>query len=128
MVRILLVVVGLAHAINGVWMLVSPESWYASIPGVVQTGPLNHHFVQDIGMAFVGSGGFLILGASPMRHAAAFAISGATFPLLHTLIHVQGWLMHGLPHDGPRLFSELVGVASLSVFGGLLARFRAKAK
>ena len=124
MVKIFLVLVGLAHAINGVWMLVSPETWYVSIPGVVQSGPLNHHFIQDVGMAFVGSGAFLILGASATRFAGAFAISGATWPLLHTLIHIQGWLMHGLPHDGPRLFSELVGVAGLSVLGGLLAWLR----
>jgi len=124
--RILLVLVGLGHLINGAWMLVNPDTWYASVPGVVQTGPLNHHFVQDIGMAFVASGGLLIAGASTLRHAAAFAISGAVWPILHSTIHLAGWLMHGLPSDGTRLFTELVGVAGVSGLGGVLAWWRAK--
>lgn len=126
LVRILLVLVGLGQVVNGIWMLADPQGWYMSVPGVPLTGPFNHHFVQDIGMAFVASGGFLGLSASSVRHAGAFAISGATWPLLHMLIHVSGWFMHGLPSDGTRLFSELIGVAGMSVLGGLLAWLRAK--
>jgi hypothetical protein len=118
------VVVGLGNILNGVWMLGDAHGWYLSVPGVVQTGPLNHHFVQDIGMAYLASGIFFILGASRLQNAAAFAIAGAAWPLLHTLIHVSGWLMHGLPSDGTRLLSELVGVAGISILGGILAWLR----
>ena len=126
LLRTLLVLVGLGHLINGAWMLANPDTWYATVPGVMQTGPLNHHFVQDIGMAFVASGGLLIAGASALRQAGAFAISGAVWPVLHSTIHLAGWLMHGLPSGGMRLFTELVGVAGISVLGGILAWLRAK--
>ena len=39
---------------NGVWMLVGPEGWYFGIPAAVpDTGPLNLHFVRDIGSVYV---------------------------------------------------------------------------
>ena len=38
---------------NGLWMLFAPAHWYQNLPaGVPDTGPLNVHFVRDIGAAF----------------------------------------------------------------------------
>ena len=54
--RLILVLLGLIHLANGLWMLTAPEAWYAAVPGVAMTGPLNHHFIQDIGLAFLASG------------------------------------------------------------------------
>jgi len=125
-VRVLLVLLGAFYAITGVWMLAAPESWYAAVPGVPQTGPLNHHFIQDVGMAFIASGGFLALGARSGVRAATFAIAGATWPLLHALIHIAGWFMHGIPTSPARLASDAVGVVGLSALAGLLAWLRAK--
>src|SRR5262249_52922948 len=47
------VVVGLALAANGTFMLVAPSAWYGLVPGVAATGPLNAHFVRDIGAAYL---------------------------------------------------------------------------
>ena len=33
-----------------------PADWYATVPGVVATGPLNAHFVRDIGAAHLVAG------------------------------------------------------------------------
>jgi hypothetical protein len=44
-------------------MLFDGATWYASVPGVVETGPYNPHFVQDIGAAFLVAG--LALAARP---------------------------------------------------------------
>jgi hypothetical protein len=46
-------VLGLASAVNGLFMLISPANWYFSVPGVTTTGPFNQHFVRDIGLIFL---------------------------------------------------------------------------
>ena len=47
---------GLALAANGLLMLLDPAGWYALAPGVPETGPLNLHFVRDIGCAYILAG------------------------------------------------------------------------
>lgn len=121
-VRALLLLVGLLHMANGLYMLIAPADWYASVPGVTMTGPFNPHFVLDIGMAFVASGAGLMLGARPK--AAMLAVAGAAWPALHALIHIDGWVMHGLPADSRIAASEAVGVVGLGALGVVLAWLR----
>src|SRR5213593_2154411 len=50
-------VLGLLNVANGLWMLATPARWYHDLPaGVPDTGPLNLHFVRDIGSAFTTIG------------------------------------------------------------------------
>lgn len=51
-VRVLCLPLGVFLGLNGVFMLAQPASWYAAVPGVLETGPLNTHFVRDIGAAY----------------------------------------------------------------------------
>jgi hypothetical protein len=37
-------------------MLLDPAGWYALAPRVPETGPLNPHFVRDIGCAYILTG------------------------------------------------------------------------
>ncbi len=125
-VRALLLLLGLLHIANGLTMLVAPMSWYDAVPGVTATGPFNHHFILDIGMAFLTSGGLLALGARRVPSAASFAIAGATWPILHALIHVSGWFMDGFPRQPNVAVSEVIGVVMLAALGGVLAWLRLK--
>ena len=46
---------------NGLWMIISASGWFANMPIAAQdTGPLNEHFVHDIGLVYllVGIGAF----------------------------------------------------------------------
>jgi hypothetical protein len=123
-VRALLLLLGLLHIANGLFMLIAPADWYMSVPGVTATGPFNPHFILDIGMAFVASGAGLLLGARRNAHAAILACAGATWPALHALIHIDGWLMHGFPADPQIAVSDVVGVVGLAVLGVALAWLR----
>ena len=125
-IRILLGILGLFHLGNGAAMLLAPESWYAATPGVGMTGPMNHHFIQDIGLAYLASGAGLILGARAGRTAATLALAGAAWPALHALLHVWGWIAHGIPRDATAFVSEAVGVVALAALGALLAGLRAR--
>lgn len=123
-VRILLVLLGVFHLANGLLMLAMPATWFQTVPGVAATGGFNHHFILDIGMAFIASGAFLVLGARMAPSASAFAIAGATWPLLHGLIHIAGWIEMGFPRQAPMILSEAGGVVLVGLAGGVLAWLR----
>ena len=78
---------------NGLWMLVAPESWYHHLPaGVPDTGPFNHHFVQDIGAAYATVGvAFAVAAARPATRSAV-ARAAALFFTLHAVVHVADLL------------------------------------
>ncbi len=82
---------------NGLFMLLAPQQWYLTIPGVVQTGPFNPHFVRDVGMAYllcgVAFGALLKFGAG----AKPYAVAGSVFILGHGLIHALETLADSTP-------------------------------
>jgi hypothetical protein len=78
---------GVLSAANGLFMLFAPVAWYAIVPTVQATGPLNQHFVRDIGAAYLVTGGSLIWFAIEVRARAA-ALAGAAFLALHALVHL----------------------------------------
>jgi hypothetical protein len=79
---------GLAAEANGVFMLLSPDGWYAAVPGVTTTGPFNQHFIRDIGLIFAFMGlSFLVGVAKP--HLRLLLWSAPTLWLSgHALFHV----------------------------------------
>lgn len=105
-------------ASNGIAALAVPAMWYALIPGVTETGPLNPHFVRDIGAAY------LIAGAAfawMWRNAKAWpaALAGGAFLALHALVHVGEMLAGTI--DPQHLLHDLPGVFLLPVFALWLA-------
>jgi hypothetical protein len=85
--RLLAIFLGVGLALNALFMLAAPAQWYAAVPGVTQSGPLNTHFVRDIGAAYlVAAAGLLGFAASVRARPAARA--GAAFLALHALVHL----------------------------------------
>jgi hypothetical protein len=78
---------GLALAANGLLMLLDPAGWYALAPGVPETGPLNLHFVRDIGCAYILTG-LALAGLAFNERAWPAALIGALLLTLHALVHV----------------------------------------
>ncbi|MDB5412958.1 MAG: hypothetical protein JWR10_1293 [Rubritepida sp.] len=111
-------------------MILAPATWYATVPGVTLTGPYNHHFIVDVGLAYLVSG--LGLMAAVRLGDRRLAWLASAWPLSHASFHILLWLTHGLPH-GAALSAELIGVlgtALLAVFGagGLPGQTRARGK
>lgn len=93
-------------------MLFAPEHWYNAVPGVTATGPINIHFIRDIGAAFLMSGMALaVYGKNPVLWVAAPI--AAIFPGVHAGIHAFG-LLSGHSHDSTTV--DFFGV----VFPGFL--------
>jgi hypothetical protein len=94
--RILTFVVAALMAANGVYMFIDPPGWYAAVPGVPATGPLNLHFVRDIGIAYFTAGaalGWSVLGAGWQAAALSALFLGG-----HALLHLGETFM-GHHHD-----------------------------
>jgi hypothetical protein len=124
--RYLLGFLGLFHVLNGLWMIAAPENWYAAVPGVPLEGPFNHHFIGDIGLAFLASGAGMLAGVRSGAKWATLALAGATWPALHALFHVWEWLSDGLPPTAQIMFATGFGVMFVSFLGFALAWLRAK--
>ncbi len=91
-------ILGLTNLANGLWMLLAPAGWYHDLPaGVPDTGPLNLHFVRDIGAAFTTIG-LAFCAAAPHAHRhRGVVLAAAAFSVLHGVIHVTDLAAGRLP-------------------------------
>lgn len=74
---------------NGLWMLADPALWYTDLPAdVPDFGPLNEHFVRDLGAVFVTFAVALAWAAE--RRGARLPLLAVTtlFYVLHAAGHV----------------------------------------
>src|SRR4030095_16749494 len=83
-----LTIFAVANLGNAAWMLADPAGWYAGLPAAVpDTGPLNTHFVRDIGSAFAVMGAALLLAAFRAALRPPMIAAVALFYVLHALVH-----------------------------------------
>ncbi len=74
---------------NGLWMLANPGHWYIHLPANVPgSGPLNEHFVRDIGCIFALIGIVLAVGAFKPRFRLTALLFATGFYGAHALVHV----------------------------------------
>ncbi len=125
-----LALLGLGNGANGAWMLVDAEGWYRRLPAAVPDfGPLNEHFVRDIGAAYVMVGAALVWAA--LRPALRLPMLSvvALFSMLHVAGHVAD-LVHGhvgADHwliDLPGVFLPGIVFGALALWFGLRRRDR----
>jgi hypothetical protein len=81
------ILMGLAALANGLFMLVTPERWYLSVPGVTDTGPFNQHFVRDIGLIFLLVGAAFLLGAARPDYRIVLWAVPTLWLAAHALFH-----------------------------------------
>jgi hypothetical protein len=87
--RWILVAAAAGNVLNGAWMLADPSGWYTGIPAAVPDfGPLNEHFVRDIGAAFLVQGAALAWAAFAPRWRVPLVAPVVLFYVLHALAHV----------------------------------------
>jgi hypothetical protein len=89
---------GVSNLANAAWMLADPAGWYAGLPAAVpDTGPLNTHFVRDVGSAFAVMGFALLLAAVRPALRVPMLAAVALFYVLHALVHVTDTVAGRLP-------------------------------
>ncbi len=115
----------IALAGNGMLMLCAPAAWYGMVPGVPDTGPLNPHFVRDIGCAYLVAGA--ALGAFLVdARARAATLAGGAFLALHALVHVLDAIRGVEPAAHWALDLVLVGAPPVIVLRLALAQLPAR--
>lgn len=83
---------GLFQAAVGLPMILAPERWFATAPGVAATGPFNPHFVIDAGLGFLAAGiAFLVCAWRPRLRLVGLGASG--FVVFHALFHLLHLMM-----------------------------------
>jgi hypothetical protein len=92
--RTLLIVIAIYQGANGAAMLVAPEFWYGIAPGADHTGPINIHFIRDIGLAFLAAAAALVVATREDMRTAAL-IPALVFLGGHAGLHVVEMIAHG---------------------------------
>jgi hypothetical protein len=117
--RILLWIFGLGSLANAAWMLGDPEGWYLNLPArVPDTGPLNLHFVRDIGCAYAAIGIAFCVAAEVPAARRGVLYGGALFYGFHALLHVADILAGRLSAD--HWLVDLPGVFAPAILLGVL--------
>lgn len=107
---------------NGAWMLIDPRHWYLNLPANVPgSGPLNEHFVRDIGCIFFLIGVALAVAVfRPRLRLSAMVIATAYYGA-HALVHVYDSL-RGLFEPGHWHFDLVPIYAATALLAGLTLR------
>ncbi len=105
--KIVIIGLGFYYTLIGIYILFAPIHFYANTPGVSMMGPFNSHFITDVSLAFLASGGALLLGV--FQSTKSTIIAGALWPLMHALFHVTIWVHRGFKIDYITV-SDFVGV------------------
>lgn len=120
MPRTLLLAIGALWLATALIILAAPLAFYRLVPGLAETGPLNPHLLNDVGLAFLASGGLTLAGA--LRRQRALAAAGAAWPFLHALFHVDIWVSRGFAADLISVSDALVVLAPATA--ALIAAWR----
>ncbi len=75
-------------ALNGAVMMLAPAWWYPRVPGVIETGAFNDHFVRDIGAAFLACALAMGWALRDPARGLGVAVVAAVFLCLHAVIHL----------------------------------------
>ncbi len=107
MQRNILVGVGGLSIGTAAYILIATQHWYDGVPGVALTGPLNFHFAKDVALAYLASGTTLVWAG--LKHDKSAGICGASWLVLHAMLHIWIWVHRGIPLDVIAL-TNLIGI------------------
>ncbi|HEY2774668.1 MAG TPA: hypothetical protein VGK20_11540 [Candidatus Binatia bacterium] len=80
---------GIGNLVNGLWMLASPLHWYLNLPAnVPASGPLNEHFVRDIGCIFTLLGLALVVSVWRRELRLPAMVAASAYSVAHALVHI----------------------------------------
>ena len=111
---------GAVSLANGAWMLAHAWSWFTWLPGVMDTGAVNAHFIHDVGIAYAVCGAGFVWCARNLAAARPVFIGITLFFVGHALGHVAEILAGQLPPrhwwvDLPLVFAPALALGALAL-------------
>lgn len=88
-------VIGAFAILNGVVMLLESVSWFGAVAS--DTGPINVHFVRDVGAAYCAAGVAVLWAAERPALRGALLTVASVFLGIHALAHVYEIATGALP-------------------------------
>ncbi len=83
---------------NGLWMLGAASSWFFKMPiAAHDTGPLNAHFVHDVGWVYVLVGVAAFYCSRHLENCFEIHVAAVLFMLGHAFIHAVEIVIGTLP-------------------------------
>lgn len=125
--RGLALLLGLGLVANGLWMFADPFGWYLQVPGVVDTGPPNRHFIADIGGGYLATGIGLLAGLRLPSLMPGAALAAALFHGAHAVVHALDALAGRCTPRQLVLDPVAVGLPALALAGFAVAVLRGRA-
>lgn len=111
-------IVGAILLANGIFMMVAPEEWFWSVPGVAATGDYNPHLVKDVGFTY-GLLALALFVAIKVRSARLILLSIVSIWLVaHGILHVVDVATGCLPPEN--LIIDSPGIFFPAVFMSLM--------
>lgn len=121
MLRYILTILATYFLLTGIYIFAAPVAFYENTPGLSDMGPYNFHFIRDVALIFLVSGGALLYGA--LKRNKGVAIAGAAWPFLHGLFHLQIWAHRGFPFDQIALVDMVAVILPGMIALGLALKF-----
>ena len=118
----ILYALGVYHFATGVMAYFMTGFFYEKF--TAHTGPLNNHFLGDVGAAYLTAGVALLLAAYIEKWRIPFSVSAALFLGLHSLIHITEMATGQL--QNMQVASDLVTVILPTVFVGAVVYYASK--
>ncbi len=75
-------------SVNGIFMIVAPETWYELVPDVTDTGPFNQHFIRDIGIIQLFLGVAFGVGVIRLELRVGLWAAATLWLIAHAVFHL----------------------------------------
>ena len=79
---------GIFLSANGLFMLVAPLAWYNFVPGVIETGFFNQHFIRDIGIIQLFLGVAFGIGMIRAERRIGLWAAATSWLIAHAVFHL----------------------------------------
>jgi hypothetical protein len=87
---IVCIIIASINILNGLWMIITPAHWYYNLPANVPVfGPLNYHFIRDLGSVFFLLGIGLLFAGFYLSYRLPLFTMNTAFYFLHMLVHIH---------------------------------------
>lgn len=74
--------------LNGLFMIVDPKAWYEMVPGVINTGLYNQHFIRDIGIVQLLLGVAFVAGCFRPEERLVLWGGATVWLIAHAIFHL----------------------------------------
>ncbi|CAF4433231.1 unnamed protein product [Rotaria socialis] len=87
---VICLIIATLNIMHALWVLIAPEHWYHNLPaGVPEFGPINVHFIRDLGCVFLLHGVGLVFAAFNVSYRLPLFTMNTAFYVLHMFVHVH---------------------------------------